>query len=47
MEGRKRPTVKLEELKPKPATWVHTATVSWLNQNETADIPNNHVDGGS
>jgi len=31
LEGRKRPTVKLDELKPKPAAWVHTATVSWLN----------------
>ena len=43
LEGRKRPTVKLDELKPKPAAWVHTATVSWLNQNDTADIPNNHL----
>ena len=44
-EGRKRPTVKLHEVKPKPATWVHTAAVSWLNQNETADIPNSYMEG--
>lgn len=27
-------------MKPKPATWVQTAAVRWLKQNDTADIPN-------
>ena len=44
-EGRKRPKVKLDDVRPKPATWVHTATVSWLNKNDTADVANNFMEG--
>jgi hypothetical protein len=30
----------VEHVKPAPSTWVQTATVSWLNRNETVDQPN-------
>lgn len=46
-EGRKRPTVKLHEVKPKPGTWVHTAAVSWLNHNETVNMPNTYMEGNN
>jgi hypothetical protein len=32
-------------VRPKPATWVHTATVSWLNKNDTANVANSFMEG--
>ena len=29
-----------KKVQPKPGTWIQTAAVSWLNQNDTADIAN-------
>lgn len=34
-----RPSHAIEIVKPKPATWIKTATCSWFNQNETVDMP--------
>lgn len=31
---------EVESIKPKPATWIQTAAVSWLHQNHTTDVPN-------
>lgn len=35
-----RPALPVENIKPSPTTWVQTATVSWLNRNDTIDEPN-------
>jgi len=29
-----------KKVKPKPATWIQTAAVSWLNKNDTLDMTN-------
>ena len=29
-----------EQVKPNPATWIKTAAVSWLRQNDKLDLPN-------
>ncbi len=31
---------KISDVKPNPATWIKTAAVSWLKQNDAVDMPN-------
>ena len=38
-----RPSLPVDSIKPKPSTWVQTATVSWLNKNDTVDVPNSGI----
>jgi hypothetical protein len=33
-----RPSLPIGEIKPKPGTWIQTAAVSWLKNNETSEL---------
>ncbi len=35
------------KVQPKPATWIQTAAVSWLNKNDTLDMAQTADAGGS
>lgn len=35
-----RPGMPIQNIKPKPSSWIQTAAVSWFDKNGVEDLPN-------